>query len=459
MIPALKLVAMKKLRTILTYVGIYTISAGDSVRYALSWAFWGFLIAAITLLSGYFVFNKDARQLFSRVPKPLWALLALMPLSVIWSNYPLFSLLGILGTAMGLLFALFLIKTYNWRELLNVFANTMRFILWLSIAFELFAALVVRGPIDPIFKNFQGSYQTVSAYRWTVGKILTGHDRIQGIVGNANLLGYVAMLGLIFFLVQYATRQASRWVSISSILVALYCIYITRSANIMVAVAVVILAAVVMIVSEGRDREGRHRIYRVTWTAAACAAFTAALYSGELAVLIGKNPDLTGRSDLWAAVWGLIQQRPVFGWGWISYWMPGAKPLDTLFVQGGVTYYQAHNIFLDFWLQLGAVGLLLFIAVIVITFVKLWRLAIRSTNPIYLWPVFVLIGLVIQNLFESRLIVELGWVLMMILVIKSNQPLDDNEPDPELTKVEALKVLARRITLRGWGKRSPTKQS
>lgn len=445
-----KLDPMKKVSLVLAYVGIYTISAGDSIRYALSWAFWGILIAAISGLSAFFVFRKPAAGLFKTVPKLFWALLALMPMSLLWSNYLPFTLLGILGTVMGTLFGLFLVKTYSWRKLLDIFANSMRFLLWLSIAFELFAALVVRGPIDPIFKDFQGSYQTVSAYRWTVGKILTGHDRIQGIMGNANLLAYTAMVGLILFLVQYASRQASRWVSLSSIAVALYCIYITRSANIFIAVGAVVLAAIVLIVSEGLDREGRHRIYRVTYTAAACAAFTAALYSEELAVLIGKNPDMTGRSDLWAAVWGLIQQRPILGWGWISYWMPGAKPLAGLFVQGGVTYYQAHNIFLDFWLQLGIVGLALFIAVLVMTFVRLWRLAIRSTNPVYLWPVFILLGLVIQNLFESRLIVELGWVLLVILVVKVREPLDPNEPEPLLTKAEALKVLGSRLLLRGW---------
>ena len=441
---------MKQLPKVLAFVGIYTISAGDSVRYALSWATWGVLIAAITATSAWFVFKGSAKPTFALFPKLLWALLALMPLSLSWSNYPLFTLVGILGTAMATMFAMFLIKQFSWRELLNIFASSMRFILWLSIAFELFAALIIRGPIDPIFKDFQGSYQTVSAYRWTVGKILTGHDRIQGIVGNANLLSYVALVGLILFLVQYASGQVKRWVALSSIILALFCIYMTRSANIMIALGAVVVAAIVLIISEGRDREGRHKIYRVTWTAAACALFTAALYSGELAVLIGKNPDLTGRSDLWAAVWGLISQRPIQGWGWISYWMPGAAPLDTLFVQGGVTYYQAHNIFLDFWLQLGLVGLLIFIGLLATTFVRLWQIALRSTNPVYLWPIFILIGLLAQNLFESRLIVELGWVLLMILTIKSRQPLDADAESVKLTKVEALKVLGSRLIGRGW---------
>ena len=72
--------------------------------------------------------------------------------------------------------------------------------------------------------------------------------------------------------------------------------------------------------------------------------------------LFGKSEDLTGRFDIWASVTGLAAQRPWFGWGWVGYWAPWVEPFDDLAVRKGVTYLQAHNAWLDVWLQLGIVG-------------------------------------------------------------------------------------------------------
>jgi O-antigen ligase len=93
-----------------------------------------------------------------------------------------------------------------------------------------------------------------------------------------------------------------------------------------------------------------------------------------------------------------------------------------------VSYYQAHNAFLDMWLQGGILALLIFIVMLFITFVKLWQLAVRHTSSLYLWPILVFIGLIVQNFTESRLLSELGWVLLTLFVIKVRDPLEMLEP-------------------------------
>ena len=137
---------------------------------------------------------------------------------------------------------------------------------------------------------------------------------------------------------------------------------------------------------------------------------------------------MTGRSSIWKKVLVLIFDRPIQGWGWISHWMPGVEPFEGLVVIGSVPYYQAHNAFLDIWLQLGAIGLLLMLALVSITFVKLWRLGVRHTNPLYLWPMLMFFGLLAQNLTESRMLLEIGWVLLVLMAVKANDPEDYLEP-------------------------------
>jgi hypothetical protein len=438
---------MRNLKTPLAYAGLYLISASDSVRYSIGWTAWGVLVIVLTgfALTGFL--KSDWRATLRAVPWVLWVLFAWMLLSLSWSHYPIATLIGLLTVALATVFAFFLVANFSWRELLRLIANTMRFILVLSFLFELFAALVVKGPINPIFKEFQNG-DGPGAYRWTQAHLFDG-KRIQGIVGNANLLAYVAMLGLILFFVQYAIRQTSRALSLVSLALAVLALALTRSASVGLALASVALGMLVLLLAEGKNQFDRHRYYRVAYTIAGIVLFFVAIYNQQFFVLIGKTPDMTGRSELWELVLGLISQKPWLGWGWIGYWQPGVKPFDGLFVRGGVTYYQAHNIYLDFAVQIGIIGLLLLLAVMVTGFVKLWHLAVRSSNPLYSWPVMVFLALVMHNMLESRLIVEIGWVLFMITIIKVRKqtPL---EPEPTVTKRQAVGIFASRLIGRGW---------
>jgi O-antigen ligase len=186
--------------------------------------------------------------------------------------------------------------------------------------------------------------------------------------------------------------------------------------------------ALVSIAAEGKDRETRHRYYRVAWASAGTIAFFVLVYRAEVFEFFGKSPDMTGRSGIWKLVLGLIEQRPLQGWGWISHWMPGVKPFEGLVVIKDVPYYQAHNAYLDMWLQLGIIGLALFGALLLISFVKLWRLAVRHTSALYLWPILVYSGLLVWSLTESRMLIEIGWVLLVLFAVKVNEPEEGLEP-------------------------------
>jgi O-antigen ligase len=296
----------------------------------------------------------------------------------------------------------------------------VRFILGLSLAFELYAAVVVQGPISPIYKNYTGETPPSGAFYWTQAHLLTG-QRIQGIVGNSNILAFVSMLGLVLFAIEFFTGAARKLVVVPSIFVAAAMLALAKSAGIGFAIVAIIVVASVVWLVRGKAREDRHRLYRFAWTGAGIAAFFVLLYRTEVFTLIGKSPDMSGRAGIWQSVMGLIQLRPVQGWGWISYWVPGIAPFQDLAVVNGVPYYQAHNAYLDTWLQLGIFGLLLLLALIATSFVRLWRIAVRTNDLRLLWPVLIFVGLVVQNFTESRLLLESGWALLTLLVVKGHQ--------------------------------------
>ena len=422
------------------YVGIFTLLAGDAVRYTISWPGYAALALVMGAITVFWLIKHKPKQTIGQMPWPLTALLALMVVGSIWSNYQLVSLGVSIVQLLQTGFALIVAAAFSWREILRILANTIRFILGASLLFELYAAVIVRGPVPPIFKLYEGDTPPAPDYYWTRGNLLNG-GRIQGILGNSNILAYVAMLGLILFLTEFALRSISRGLSALSALAAIGALVDAWSMTINFALAGVLVAAIVSIAAEGKDKDTRHRYYRAAWWITGVSALIVLAFRVQIFTLIGKSPDMTGRTTIWKAVLELIDERPLQGWGWISYWIPFLEPYQGLVVMHGVPFLQAHNAFLDVWLQLGIFGLGLFIGLLGYTFVPLWRLAVRHTSPLYLWPILVFVGLIVQNLTESRMLIEIGWMLLVLFAVKVYDPEETLEPREELPK--RARLLAR----------------
>lgn len=420
--------------------------AGDAVRYSIGWAGWavvvgvGAVIALVALITG-----KPGRTLL-RVPIPLALLLALMVLSLIWSQYRGFTAIAVVAQLGTTIFALFLANQFGWRQLLNVFANALRFVLASSLLFEFAAAIF--GPIKPIFPNYEGAEPPSASYLWSQGNLFDG-QRIQGIMGNANLLAFTAVLGIMVFLVEYIVTHRKRNIPLASLVLAVLLAALAKSAGMTLAIALIAFAALIAIFSEGRDRATRHRIYGYGIWALVSVAVMGLIYRVELFDLLGRSPDASGRFYIWGEVLNLIWEKPIEGWGWISYWVPGVEPFEGLIVINKVPMYQAHNAFLDIWLQLGIVGLVLLIWLMVAGFNRLWAVAVRHTNPLYLFPLFGFLVIAAQSLTESRLLIEISWALLVLLTTKSREPFAELEPLGRTPK--RLKLLRAPLD---WFKRS-----
>lgn len=425
------------------YAALAILMGGDAIRYSIGWLGWALTLGVLLIATLIQFFRGPWRETLKRVPWPLSALLGLMLVGSIWSNYQLVSLGAALVQLATTSFALFLAAQFSWRDILRLVAGTLRGIMFASVLFELYAAVIVRGPIQPFFPNYSGNHPPAVAFYWTQGKLFS-NDRIQGIVGNSNMLAYMGMLAVVVFSIEVAANTTKRVISVFSFLAAVPMLILSRSASIGFALAAIVAAAIVSIAAEGKERETRHRYYRVAWGVIGTAALLVLTYRAEIFNLIGKSPDMTGRTKIWKIVLHLIDQRPLQGWGWSSYWVPWVEPYKGLVVINHVPYYQAHNAFLDVWMQLGIFGLGLFLLLIGLTFVRLWRLAVRHTSPLYLWPILVFVGIVTQNLTESRILVEIGWVILVLFSVKVMEPTSNLEPLGKSPKRARLKRLAKR---------------
>lgn len=412
--------------------------AGDAWRFTLGWWVFGAITIAVTLFSAWLLWRQRSRWSLVGLPLPLLVFLALATVSIFWSYYPAATALGLFTTWLIAVNAAALALTLRWAEILRALGIVLRAVLALSLLFELFVSVVVRDRVLPLFGQpgvDYGSFEKIpDILMWSRNQLFEVFDggRIQGIVGNANSLGFLALLALIVVGIQLASKRVSRTSGVVWLLVAGAAMLMTKSATVTLA-TVVVAAVLVVALLVRRARTGRAR---VGVYAAAAAVFAVAVAAGfalhaQILDLLGKSPDLTGRFGIWSSVIDLAQQRPAFGWGWVSYWVPWADPFSNLAHHAGIRQLQAHNTWLDVAFQLGLVGVLVFAALVGAAAVKAWQHAVDRPqkapgvplrhSALTLLPLLVLVALIVQSLAESRLITEYGFALLLIVAIKTKR--------------------------------------
>jgi exopolysaccharide production protein ExoQ len=107
----------------------------------------------------------------------------------------------------------------------------------------------------------------------------------------------------------------------------------------------------------------------------------------------GKDITLTGRTYIWAASVRVIAERPWLGYGWGGVWAdPFRDPTATMNRQIGFQASHAHNSALQLLLELGIVGLVLWLGTLVLLIRLGWQLLRRDDS---LGMLLVLVGTVI----------------------------------------------------------------
>jgi hypothetical protein len=420
----------------IAYLTLSLAVAGDALfaqeylLLTLPWLLWYGLSAIGLIGSIYFLAKSDWLRVITQIPIELALLLALMIGSAFWSSYPSQTITSFLIEISLVFVALFFISVFSWRQILNIFANTIRAIIFGALAVELISWLFKLLPAQSV----PGISDDVLHFLQSLGQVSDGRQ-IDDMLLRNNFMAAWALFGVITFLIEFFISERRKYLTYISLGLSILTITLSKSAGIIFASVAVILAAVVLLVAEGKDRDTRHRYYRIAWVSAGSIGFLVLIFRRAVFEFLGKSPDMTHRSDIWRRVFKLISERPLEGWGFTGVWVPGVKPFSGLVVLNGIEYFQAHNTYLDIWLQIGFVGLLLFFILLTRTFVKTWRLGVHHSNALYLWPILILVAQLIRGITESRLLVQSAMLMLIIFAVKPYDPeeaLEENFKEPKL---------------------------
>ena len=422
--------AISNAHTGLAVAVFFMLFAGEGVRNLLGWTVFGAISIALAITYGVLLWRARRRVSWRRLPVTLIGFILLAVASTAWSANPaetaLTALALVLTTIGGLGVALLL----PWRDVVRALGTTLRWILALSFAFEIYVSAFLGRTLAPLALNF-GDPSVSSIYLWSRNMLFEGGP-IQGIVGNRNQLGFIALIALIIFCLQLVDGTVWRIWGIAWLAIAIGTLALTRSSTVLLAAAAVILVLGFALWARAIRPGSRRGLYSVaTLVLLGMVAF--GIFGRDiLSTVMGKSEDLTGRVTIWNAVTDLAQQRPSLGWGWLSPWMPSSEPFGTLVTIKGVHYLQAHNAWLDVWAQLGISGLIVFAFLLLSTTWRAWFVAIdrprwdlttdRPFMGLSLLPLLILTALLAQSLAESQLLVQSGWGLLVICAVMMKSP-------------------------------------
>jgi exopolysaccharide production protein ExoQ len=350
---------------------------------------------------------------------PLVLLLALALASISWSVEPSITLRKATALAMSALFGAYLGLRYSPREQLRLLAWTCSIIIVLSFVFSLL------GIGTPVNSRDSGWF---------------------GVFVHRNALGRMMAFSTVLFAIcsrVYKEHKLQAWLGI---LLSLSLLLLSTSKGSIVYVTV--LLCILPLVPRLRGR--LPKVIGVMVFAGISA--TAILYLiithfEEFTAILDRDPNMTGRIPLWIASATMALQRPWLGYGYGAFWEGTEGPSLGVWRLMNWEVPHAHNGLLNLWLDLGLVGVGLFLAGFLLCLYRAFRQLRANTMPEAIWPLMFLVFLFISNLTEGDMVNgnTMSWIVYTAVFI-SLVPKTGNITVP--ARVSARRRMPRLVTVK-----------
>ena len=268
----------------------------------------------------------------------------------------------------------------------------------------------------------------------------------SGVSDNKNTLGLTCFIaGICYVWTHLFRRDLDRYDAIIGGLL----MWLLYAADSKTSLTCALIAAAILIVS-ARPGVARHptRIIGLTICGALAYVLADSLFDVKqyMLSLLGRNATLTNRTELWTVVRDL-QTNALVGTGFMSFWT--GNRMAAVWKAMGANVNQAHNGYLEQYLNLGYVGVAFIVAIALIALVAV-RKELKTDYSVGVLRLCVLATAMLYNYTEASFYgINILWVLFLMVSIDTPQaPLLAT-----VTKRPPLRIASRHVRV---APRSPT---
>lgn len=347
----------------------------------------------------------------------LWLFIGIVLFSFAWSDFPQWTLLANREVLQMTTFGLYIATRFSLTQQVKLYATTF------AIGGLASAALALGVP--------------------SIGKHLVDHPGAwKGIYDYKNTFGSMMVIAMVSFFALPIEHPRDRWLKWIGIAGATALILLSTSRTALL-LGVAMLA--MMTFYRNFRWQGRKSIVLGSLGVLVLGSTVVGVLSNwtELLKAFGRDPTLTGRTYIWSVALDRLWDRPWFGFGRSAFWSPESPYPKAIgyYLSQSFNAPHAHNGFIEVALDVGLVGLALFLICYVIGFVMALMKAYGSKHPEHLWALGFLTFLALNNVTESYMLrlANIYWVLFVatILTVKQKVPVfeDERERVPEVSQL------------------------
>lgn len=321
--------------------------------------------------------------------------------SVVWSVSPLATLPAVGEQLAWAFVAIVIALTRDTIQIVRATGNALRALLGASLALEVLSGVLIDTPLP--FLGISGN--------------LAFGGPLEGVFGSRSALGIAALLGLVTFVVEWRTRSVRHGLTIGSITLAVGLLAGTRSPSIALLVATLGAATAILYALRQLRPELRRAWQFALLVALVIGALLGYLLRAEVFRLLGLGAEIEQRYALWQETMRRLAANELNGWGWTGGWVTDAIPYRLIDAALGRENPSALNAYLDVYLQLGFIGLILFVLLGGLALVRTWMIAANRRSVVHVWAALIVVTLLASGAAESSLLTSGGWLLLVVCAV------------------------------------------
>ncbi len=309
-------------------------------------------------------------------------------LSFFWSIDPAISMRRSIALLITTLFGLVLAARYDWSGLVQR----------LAVCFWIMAIVSI---LIAVFLPEYGTHQRVHEGAW------------RGAWVEKNYMGGVMAKGVIVMLCAFAMRPDRAWIWLPGVAMCFLLVLMSTSKTSLLVALIGIGGFIALRIYRRYTFLRFPLILSVTLVIGGIVGML--IVAPEFALgLIGKEITLTGRTDIWSGLIASIQQKPWLGYGYGVYWLDplGSSYYVRLSLEWGIP--SAHNGWLDTWLSVGALGVVVFGLFFAFTTILAFDRLRKGGTETY-WVILSTIMFFAFSMSESTILQQndLSWVMFV----------------------------------------------
>jgi O-antigen ligase len=341
-------------------------------------------------------FRHWSRLTFPPHIKCLFAYLAFAGVSVLWSFKPEFSSIRFIQQAM-------IIASIVLPALLTTRGDMMRGV-FICFAFALIINMIFVINQPPFLFN--------------EGRIAyTGYFTFKGILGECGAMAILLSLHEILY---------PGWRRVSGIVICGLATYVVVISDSKGSLGIVVLAPLLAWLTLFIGKKIRASPAGVLWPVPVLYTLLSFLVSNlinRISWYVDGNYTLSGRAFIWLFANSEIARKPIFGWGYQSFWLVGPDAPSIVDAPGWIkSMPSSHNGYLDTMVDMGYIGIILLVAFIFATLHAIGRVAVRDRARAWLLLTLSLY-VILTNFIETGWLrgMDMLWVIFLIVAAEAGR--------------------------------------